>query len=304
MPEFKALMREHRLRGYSHLRKAELIVLLQDNEHQAQRLPPQPTQVSTWEPNRPPQMSTWEPEHERENEVRQPELEASLTKRRLKHRRNRGSKLAKKFKSLNAEISNLKSQMEALEDKITKASKSTNAGFKRKKIRSMKREADKIAEKLRESEKKLKLVEPRVPKDPISGVPLKLHPLNRNKCMEAKIAEINKKIRRVKNERNKECLIAKREALHEELAWGPRQLEGSFSGAYRRYRIDGLPGMDPDTFFSRVRKFLIELLAKESRMGAIRSQAMIWIRFRKDGEMVELAFNSRMLNVYNLSDTR
>ena len=60
--------------------------------------------------------------------------------------------------------------------------------------------------------------------------------------------------------------------------------------------------MDPDTFFSRVRKFLIELLAKESKMGAVRSQAMTWIRFRKDGEMVELAFNSRMLNVYNLSN--
>ena len=58
--------------------------------------------------------------------------------------------------------------MEALEDKITKASESTNARFKRKKIRSMKREADKINEKLRESEKKLKLVEPRDPKDPIS----------------------------------------------------------------------------------------------------------------------------------------
>ena len=78
--------------------------------------------------------------------------------------------------------------MEALDDKITKASKSTNAGFKRKKIRSMKREADKIAEKLRESEKKLKLVEPRVLKDPISGVPLKLHPANRNNCIEAKIS--------------------------------------------------------------------------------------------------------------------
>ena len=41
---------------------------------------------------------------------------------------------------------------------------------------------------------------------------------------------------------------------------------------------------------------------KESRTGAVRSQATTWIRFRKDGEMVELAFNSRMLNVYNLSD--
>ena len=63
-------------------------------------------------------MSTWEPERE----VRQPELEA-LTKRQLKHRRNKGSKLAKKFKNLEKENDNLKSQMEELEDKITKASK-------------------------------------------------------------------------------------------------------------------------------------------------------------------------------------
>ena len=82
--------------------------------------------------------------------------------------------------------------MEALEDKITKASESTNARFKRKKIRSMKKEADKTTEKLRESEKALKFLEPRVPKAP-SGAPLKLHPQNRNKCIEAKIAEINKK---------------------------------------------------------------------------------------------------------------
>ena len=109
-------------------------------------------------------MPTWGPEREQETEVRQPELEALLMKRQLKHRQNRDSKLAKKFKSLDAEISNLKSQMEALKDKITKASKSTNSGFKRKKIRSMKREVDKINERLRESEKKLELVEPRVPR--------------------------------------------------------------------------------------------------------------------------------------------
>ena len=60
--------------------------------------------------------------------------------------------------------------------------------------------------------------------------------------------------------------------------------------------------MDPDTFFSGVRKFLIKLLGKESRTGAIRSQTTTWIRFRKDGESIELAFNSRMANVYNLSD--
>ena len=107
--------------------------------------------------------------------------------------------------------------MEALKDKITKASESTNSGFKRKKIRSMKREVDKINERLRESEKKLELVEPKVPKDPISGAPLKLHPPNRSKHIEAKITELNKKIRRAKNRRNKECLITKREALRAEL---------------------------------------------------------------------------------------
>ena len=141
MPELKALARESGLRGYSRLRKAELIELLQDNEHQAPRQPhpnrpplPPPQryaapapQMSTWEPNRPPQISTWESEREQKNEVRQPELEAPLTKRKLKHRRNKDFKLAKKFKSLDAEISNLKSQMGTLKDKIMRASKSTNA---------------------------------------------------------------------------------------------------------------------------------------------------------------------------------
>ena len=192
--------------------------------------------------------------------------------------------------------------MDALKDKITRTSKSTNAGFKRKKIRSMKREGDKINEKLAKSEAKLESIKPRVTIDPISRVPLKLHPPNRSKCIEAKIAEINKKIRRARHKRNKEHLIAKREALKAELNWGLRLLEGAFGGAYRRYRIDGMPGTDQDTFFGRIRRFLIDLLKKESRMGAVRSQTTTWIRFRKDDELVELAFNSRMMNVYNLSD--
>ena len=87
---------------------------------------------------------------------------------------------------MEAENDNLKSQMESLEDKIMKASKSTSARFKRKKIRSMKREANKIAEKLRKSEQALKLLEARVPKAP-SGAPLKWHPPSRNKRIEAKI---------------------------------------------------------------------------------------------------------------------
>ena len=35
MPELKALAREHRLSGYSRLRKDAVIAFLQNNEHQA-----------------------------------------------------------------------------------------------------------------------------------------------------------------------------------------------------------------------------------------------------------------------------
>ena len=93
--------------------------------------------------------------------------------------------------------------MDSLKDKIMRASESTNARFKRKKIRSMKRDFDKINKKQKESKAKLQSVETRVTIDPIRGVPLKLHPPNRNKCIEAKIAEINKKIRRVKKKKTK-----------------------------------------------------------------------------------------------------
>ena len=146
------------------------------------------------------------------------------------------------------------------------------------------------------------MVEPRVPKDPISGALLKLHPPNRNKCIEAKIAEINKKIRRAKKNRIRSALITKREAPKAELNWGPRLLEGAFSGAYTRYRTDRMPGTDPDTFLNRISRFLIDLLRRESRTGAVRAETTTWIRSKKDDELVELAFNSRMTNICNLSD--
>ena len=53
---------------------------------------------------------------------------------------------------------------------MTKASESTNARFKRKKIRSMKRDFDKINEKLKESEKKLESVGPESHSERISNL--------------------------------------------------------------------------------------------------------------------------------------
>ena len=88
---------------------------------------------------------------------------------------------------------------------------------------------------------------------------------------------------------------------------GPKELEGAFGGTYRRYRIDGIKGkehvLDVDTFCTRTKKFLIDLLSKETISRAVRSQATTWIRFMRDEvETVDLAFNSRMMTVYNLND--
>ena len=274
MPELKALARERKLRGYSRLRKAELIAFLQDEDRREE----EPTQ--------------------------QPELEAlqplavalsgsPLTKRQLKRRRNKNSKLNKKFKNLSKEIDNLKSQIEELKNKTAKAAQSMNAGFKRKKIRSMKRDVVKAIGKLKESEKSFESIESRIPKNNNSK-------RSSSKRIENKIAELNKKIRRAKNKKNKERLIAKRNSLKIELIWGPKELEGAFGGAYRCYRIDGIERMDVDTYFARTRKFLIDLLNKETTNRAVRSQATIWIRFVRDEvEQVSLAFNSRMMTVYS-----
>ena len=61
--------------------------------------------------------------------------------------------------------------------------------------------------------------------------------------------------------------------------------------------------MDVDTYFTRTRKFLVDLLNKETTNRAVRSQATTWIRFVRDEvEQVSLAFNSRMMTVYNLND--
>ena len=43
----------------------------------------------------------------------------------------------------------------------------------------------------------------------------------------------------------------------------PIELEQAFGGAYRSYRVNGIPKMDVDTFFNRIRKGLIELIKRE-----------------------------------------
>ena len=61
--------------------------------------------------------------------------------------------------------------------------------------------------------------------------------------------------------------------------------------------------MDYDTFFNRIKSQLIVTLKKESKGRSVKVQTMTWIRFKQDEELVELAFNSRMMNVHDLSET-
>ena len=60
--------------------------------------------------------------------------------------------------------------------------------------------------------------------------------------------------------------------------------------------------MDPDTFFNKIRRSLIDLIRKETRGRSVRAQTSMWIRFRKDKDLVDLVFNSLMTNVYNLNN--
>ena len=68
-------------------------------------------------------------------------------------------------------------------------------------------------------------------------------------------------------------------------------------------RVEGEPKMDYDAFFIRVREGLIELISRElNNRNSAKTQTSIWIRFTKDDDVINLAFNSLMVNVYRGSD--
>ena len=135
--------------------------------------------------------------------------------------------------------------------------------------------------------------------------------------MKKKLNELNRKIRYSK--KKNDGLIHKRNALRkaiESVKSGTEQKrpvpepkfifkerEQAFGGAYRSYRVEGVPKMDPETFFRRIREGLIEAIKRElgSRNSA-RVQATTWIGFIKDHERIQLAFNSRMMNLRRGSD--
>ena len=82
----------------------------------------------------------------------------------------------------------------------------------------------------------------------------------------------------------------------------PKLIDGAFGGNYSKYRIEGMEGMDVPTFFSQIRASIGNVLRKETSQRSIRCQTTTWIRFIKDNEHIDKAFNSRMTPVYMLSE--
>ena len=81
----------------------------------------------------------------------------------------------------------------------------------------------------------------------------------------------------MKKNKIRSALIIKRDKLREELDlesnWGPIQLQRAFNNAYRSYRIAGYQGIDPNTFFAKLRKMIVDLIRKETIREAVRTQA-------------------------------
>ena len=134
--------------------------------------------------------------------------------------------------------------------------------------------------------------------------------------MKKKLDELNRKIRHAKKRHNglihkqnslgratEEFKQANRRQAPIEREQGFVEHERAFGGAYRSYRVNGRPRMDVDTFFSCIRGELISLITRElTDLNSARVQMTTWIRFIKDDDRVELAFNSKMTNVHQGSD--
>ena len=85
--------------------------------------------------------------------------------------------------------------------------------------------------------------------------------------------------------------------------WNFKEREQAFGGAHRSYRVNERPKMDVDKFFSRIRECLIELIKRElTVLNSARVQMTTWIRFARDEDRAELAFNSRVTDVHQGSD--
>ena len=127
MVQLRALAKENNLRGYLRLRKNDLINMIFES-----------LEVTN-----------------NKEEIKEEIKDKNQTNKKLmrnKHKKisQKASKLSKKSKNLRIDINYLKSQKDDLEEKIKKVSSTTSTKFKGKKTRSMKQEANKLNELIKE----------------------------------------------------------------------------------------------------------------------------------------------------------
>ena len=169
----------------------------------------------------------------------------------------------------------------------------------------MKREVNKLNELIKEQMKELEKIET---SPNIQEMFKTMQQSKENKRIKKKIEDLNRKIRRVKGgnkakNKAKNRLISKREALKLQLNdTTPKLIEGTFGSNYSKYRIEGIEGMDVPTFFSKIRASIGNVLRKETSQRVISAQTSTWLRFEKEGDYVNKAFNSIMTPIYMLSD--
>ena len=275
--DLKVLVKEHGLRGYSKLRKVELITFLQNNLRPTPTpsprtrsprptpapctRPPRPAPASCTRPPRPtrpppPQMSTWEPQALLSVRPRQPELHPppdSQNPRPYQLRPKRGKETFIELPPSNS-----------------------------KQIKRMKKKLGELNKKVRHSKRK-------------------------HNNLISKRNSIKKKIEELKGPHEPK-------ELHEpEESFNPIELKQTFNRAYRSYRINGRSRMGVDTFLNRIKQNLIDLMNREvTDLGSAKVQMTAWIRFRVEVEdenrniigvdRVEKPFNSRITDIYQCSD--
>ena len=326
--ELKALVKERGLRGYSRLRKAELIALLRDKlqpppRPAPQTRPPRPTRA----PPPPPrtgfasgvlprsgaQGPAGPPPQPRRVPQRGQPAEAQLV--RFRPDRPRQPELMRQLEERSPQppkpLTPLASPIAGRSGPRTSAPTLKPYQLKPKRGKETFMEPP--------MEKK----ESPPPRSGSQGLP----DPKKLKRMRKKLDELNRKIRHSKKRHN--GLIHKQNSLRKAIEdlkhgtksepvpepdWIFKEREQAFGGAYRSYRVNGRPKMDVDTFFSRIRGDLIDLIKRElTDLNSARVQMTTWIRFVKgptdpasgdEGptgprvDRVYKAFNSRMTSVY------
>ena len=222
----------------------------------------------------------------------------SISKRARKRESQLRTKLKKESERARIEIDRLEAERGEKLTKLNKLKKDPHPGFKKKRARALTREAADIGVKIEQLTKRVKEIE----SNPKFQKSIEISQRSQeNKRIRKKIEELNRKIRRAKG-KSKRNLMLKREALKLQLIdTAPKLIDGAFGGNYSKYRIEGIEGMDVPTFFSKIRASIGNVLRRETSHRSIRCQTTSWIRFIKDNERVDKAFNSRMTPVHMLS---